>query len=350
MRPCLHPRFVPPFRPGGDMTFADRYTTLVQDYVREADEAQLDAASKLGTELVMRGIPTEEVAEYHQLAIQRILAAADPAQHCADVDRAGVVLIEVLMAYGMLFRRRLDAAEQQLLVKVRELERSNKDLERFGFTVSHDLGAPLRTISSFLGLLVRETDGQLNERSQDYITRAVNAADRMRTLLQDVLFYSRMTKAEFTHVDTAAVAADLIADLDETIQRTSATIEIGELPTVHGSDALIRLLLGNLLNNALKFCRDDPPQVSVSAIRKGGRWEFCVADNGIGINPVHADRIFEVFQRLHGVTAYAGSGVGLAVVKRVVDWHGGRIWVESEEGSGAAFLFTLPSISNEEAG
>jgi len=239
-------------------------------------------------------------------------------------------------------------AEAALEESRTELERSNADLARFAYVASHDLQEPLRTVSSYLSLLKRRYRGQLDESADEFIDYAVDGATRMSALIRDVLAYSRVgTRArEFAPVDCAALVAMATADLQARIADTGARVTAMGLPTVCGDETQLGQLFQNLIGNALKFCRD-APDVRVSAERQGDAWLLRVRDNGIGIAPEQAERIFQVFQRLHSRTEYEGTGIGLAVCKRIVERHGGRIWVESEPGHGATFLFTLPAVREQ---
>ncbi len=235
-------------------------------------------------------------------------------------------------------------AEAALEESRAELERSNADLARFAYVASHDLQEPLRTVSSYLSLLKRRYRGRLDENADEFIDYAVDGATRMSGLIRDVLAYSRVgTRAkEFAPVDCAALVAAATANLQARIADTGARVIAAGLPTVCGDETQLGQLFQNLIGNALKFCQE-ASDVRVSAERQGDAWLLRVRDNGIGIAPDQAERIFQVFQRLHSRTEYEGTGIGLAICKRIVERHRGRIWVESEPGHGATFLFTLPA-------
>lgn len=226
-----------------------------------------------------------------------------------------------------------------------KLARSNQDLNEFAFVASHDLQEPLRVVVSFTSLLTKRNP-DLDEKSSDYIRRAQSAAIRMQTLINDLLTYSRVGTAdvEFVAVSTPQIVAEVIDDLSERIRESGATVNVGQLPTVSGDSVQLHQLFQNLIGNALKYAGDQPPVVDVTAHRDPADpsyWQFTVADNGIGFDPKFAERIFVIFQRLHARNAYSGTGIGLAVCKRVVARHGGRIWAESQPGVGSAFQFTL---------
>lgn len=243
-------------------------------------------------------------------------------------------------------------AERDLHRYARELEESNDELAKFAYVASHDLQEPLRMVTSFLQLLERRYEGQLDETASQYIEYAVDGARRMQRLIQDLLAYSRVgTRGrEFEPVDSREVVLDVLHDLGPAIHDAGAEVEVGDaLPTVFADPTQLHQLFLNLVGNALKFRREGTPSririAAEPAMLADGRpgWRFSVADNGIGIDPRYADRIFQVFQRLHTREEYEGTGIGLAICKKIVERHGGTISVTSEEGEGATFTFTLPS-------
>ena len=236
-------------------------------------------------------------------------------------------------------------AQEDLLRAVADLERSNKELQQFAYVASHDLQEPLRTVASYVDLLAMKYKGKLDEKADKYISYAVEGASRMATLINDLLAYSRVGThgKAFTDVAMAEVVAKATANLKSAIRQSQAVITQDDLPVVKGDETQLGQLLQNLLANAVKFRRKDaPPRIHVSAGRSGADWGFGVQDNGIGIEPQFRERIFAIFQRLHTREEYAGTGVGLAISKRIVERHGGRIWVESKPGEGSRFYFTLP--------
>jgi len=236
-------------------------------------------------------------------------------------------------------------AERILQERARELGRSNAELEQFAYVASHDLSEPLRMVSSYLQLLRRRYRGALDEDADTFIDFAVDGAARMRDLIDDLLTYSRVGRdgIEPGQVDLQNAVAGTLRSLSAAVDQAGATVEVAELPWVTGDPAGLGQLLQNLMANALKFrAPDRPAHVQVEAQRFIGGWCVAVADNGIGIDPEHADRIFKMFQRLHTRDAYEGTGIGLAVCRRIVERHGGRIWVEPTQGGGATFRFTLP--------
>ncbi|WP_433291393.1 sensor histidine kinase [Pseudonocardia sp. CA-142604] len=237
------------------------------------------------------------------------------------------------------------AANRRLDEQAQELERSNRDLEQFAYVASHDLQEPLRKVSSFCQLLQRRYGGKLDERADQYIEFAVDGASRMQRLINDLLAFSRVgrTTENFVSVHLGELAATAAAQLESTREEAAGEIVIGELPVVSGDRALLQALLVNLLGNGLKFHRTDvPPVVRLECRRDGDFWEITVTDNGIGIEPEYSDKVFVIFQRLHGRDVYPGTGIGLALAKKIVEFHGGRIGLVETPGPGAAVRFTLP--------
>ncbi len=235
--------------------------------------------------------------------------------------------------------------EQALRITAEELGRSNKDLEQFAYVASHDLQEPLRMVTGFVQLLQQNYGGRLDADADKYIGYAVDGAKRMRSLIDDLLTYSRAGSRGQTlaPTDVGAALRQALANLRTGIEETAAEITCGELPTIPADHVQLVQLFQNLVGNALRFRGDAPPQIHVDAVRKDDHWLFAVRDNGIGIDPEYRDRIFLIFQRLHTRKQYPGTGIGLAICKKIVDRHGGRIWVESQEGQGATFHFTLPA-------
>ncbi len=237
-------------------------------------------------------------------------------------------------------------ANAQLEQRAVELVRSNQDLEQFAYVASHDLQEPLRKVASFCQLLQRRYAGRLDERADQYISFAVDGAHRMQRLIDDLLEFSRIGRNSnaFAPVHLDEVAADAAAAAQPEVAATGGSITVTDMPVVLGDRSLLSALMTNLVNNAVKFRRKGQPlEISLSARPVGMYWEISCADNGIGIEPEHAERIFIIFQRLHTRDAYPGTGIGLSIAKRIVDHHGGRIWVESAGlNEGTVVRFTIP--------
>jgi PAS domain S-box-containing protein len=241
--------------------------------------------------------------------------------------------------------RRLNTElEQRVAARTAQLERSNRELEHFAYVASHDLQEPLRALSSFSQLLAQRYNGRLDTDAHEFIEFIIAAATRMRTLIDDLLAFSRIGTrgTAFAPVDYEAIVDTAKANLDAAIAESGAVITHDALPTLRADHTQLTQLFQNLFSNAIKFRRaDESPRVHVSAARQDGAWRFSVRDNGIGIDPLYFDRIFVIFQRLHAREAYPGTGIGLAICKKIVERHSGRIWVESAPGSGSTFHFTI---------
>jgi PAS domain S-box-containing protein len=226
-----------------------------------------------------------------------------------------------------------------------ELLRSNSELEQFAYIASHDLQEPLRSIAGSCQLLQRRFGQSLDPAAQEFIDYAVEGAKRMQRLINDLLSYSQVTtKArDPIRTDCNNVLRQIIGNLRESIEATKATIEYDSLPAVLADSSQVAQLFQNIVANALKFHGTDVPHIIIKASKEKSFWHFSVNDNGIGISPQYFDRIFIIFKRLHGQEEYPGTGIGLATCKKIVERHGGRIWVESQPGNGTTFHFTLPA-------
>ncbi len=254
---------------------------------------------------------------------------------------------EQLQRQAELLRQAQRESERQAA----ELARSNAELEHFAHVVAHDLAEPLRMVSSYCRLLERRYRDRLDEKAARFIAYAVEGAERMQRMIEGLLELARVSSRgrEFQPVDCQAVFLQACADLEAAIQATGARVTADSLPVVWGDETQLLRLLENLIGNALKFRRQEPAEVHVSAIQHGGEWIFAVRDNGLGIEPRDRERVFMIFERLHTRSQYPGEGLGLAIAKRIVERHGGRIWVESEPGCGSVFYFTMPAASRPAA-
>jgi signal transduction histidine kinase len=241
----------------------------------------------------------------------------------------------------------LDATQSlnnRLVRQAKDLEHSNRDLEQFAYVASHDLQEPLRKVTGFCELLRRRYGEELDERANTYIEFAVDGARRMSVLINDLLAFSRVGRGNVapTPQDCERLLAAALGNLEKVITETGAWVTHDPLPTVPGVGSLLTTLLQNLVGNGLKFRASEPPRIHIRAERDGEHWSFWVTDNGIGIDPAYAERIFVIFQRLHAKADYPGTGIGLALCRRIVEHHGGRIWLDPAIAPGAAFRFTLP--------
>ncbi len=341
--------------PGMRIRAASRYGV---DLVRAADESEVrpadwpeqlrkynaDGTPMAEDELPLtRAIRRGEVTTNLELYIRRpgmegmvpVLVSAAPIH-----DSGGRIIGGVLVWRDIAD---IKEAMDRLETTAAELERSNRDLEQFAYVASHDLQEPLRMITGYLQLIERRYKGSLDEDADEFINFAVDGAARMQRLITDLLTYSRVGArgSPFGPVDMEEVLEHAMENLEGAIEESGAVVTHDALPTVHGDKTQLTQLLQNLIGNALKFRGEAAPAVHVAAEPYDRRWRFSVRDNGIGIESQYERRIFLIFQRLHGRREYPGTGIGLAICKKIVDRHGGRIWVESEPGRGSTFFFTL---------
>ncbi|GAB3946926.1 hypothetical protein GCM10028805_18260 [Spirosoma harenae] len=238
------------------------------------------------------------------------------------------------------YERELSFRQQAVL----ELTRSNEELQQFAYVASHDLQSPLKTISNYLTLLKQKYGPQLSDDANRLIATSANAAERMRALINDLLNFSRVgTEVAFTQVDLNQIVAEVLEELQEEIEDTNARFDVGRLPSITAHYTDLKQVFQNLIANSLKYRQlTVSPHIIVRAINEDDQFCFAVRDNGIGIDQQYFDRVFQIFQRLHGRNEYSGTGIGLATCKKVVHIYGGQIWVESTPGEGSTFYFTLP--------
>lgn len=237
-------------------------------------------------------------------------------------------------------------ANKLLKKTMKDLKRSNRELEQFAYVASHDLQEPLRMVSSFTQLLEMKYKNKLDDEALEYINFAVDGAKRMKLLIQDLLTYSRVTSKaeEFEEVELENVLDDVLFDLGKKIEENQAIITREPLPKIHADYSQILQAFQNLIGNALKYRSQKTPKIHISVKKKDKQWLFSVEDNGIGIEPEYHENVFQIFRRLHSQEEYEGTGIGLAITKRIIERHKGRIWVESEQGKGTTFYFTIPTL------
>ena len=271
----------------------------------------------------------------------------DQRDHLMAVARQMGITLEnrELFDEATVSKDRLEKAYQTLAQQAQELMRSNSDLQQFAYVASHDLQEPLRVITGFTQLLAKRYQGKLDKDADEYIGHSVEGAMRMQRLINDLLLYSRVgTQGKpFAHASCEEVLATALANLRVVMEESEAVVTHEPLPEVWCDGEQLVQLLQNLIGNGIKYRNSDRPRVHVSCRREGSQWLFSVKDNGIGIDSQYAERVFVIFQRLHGRDEYPGSGIGLAICKKIAEHHGGNIWVESELGKGATFYFTMPA-------
>ena len=299
--------------------------------------------------LLALGLRATAIRPLHRLAEQARRVAGGDFGH--EVSLRGPREVTNLAADVNTMRQRIlqelaatQDANSDLQAHTAELERSNSELEQFAYVASHDLQEPLRKVASFTQLLQRRYAGQLDARADQYIEFAVDGAKRMQALINDLLTYSRLGRSarEPALVSSDAALAQARNNLAASIEETGATVETGHLPLVLAELTLLTAVFQNLLSNALKFSGGKPPRIVITTTRDEPCWLFSFTDDGIGIEPEYAERIFVIFQRLNERAAYPGTGIGLAMTRKIVEYFGGRIWLDTTCTEGARFLFTLP--------
>jgi signal transduction histidine kinase len=292
--------------------------------------------------------PVEELAETVRLVSARKDYSVRAKARVKDevgllIDGFNEMLAQI-QAQDAFLQTARDELEEKVKERTAELERSNRELEQFAYVASHDLQEPLRKVASYVELLARRYRGHIDPNADKFIGYITEGVDRMRGLIGDLLAYSRVGKTTGSRepTDLSAVAREALSNLETTIKESGAEVICDPLPTVRANQSQMLQLFQNLIGNAIKFRGSDPPRVRLSAQRKEREWVLSVRDNGIGIDAAHRDRIFVIFQRLHSRSEYPGTGIGLAICKKIVEGLGGRIWVESEAGKGSTFYFSLP--------
>lgn len=283
------------------------------------------------------------VLVYVLLAVAFLLYVARLADRAAEHRRR--IEIENATAAPALAQRaaELEQANAELAATSARLERSNEELQRFATVASHDLREPLRVVSGFAELLGRRHGDKLGDDGKRFIDAITGGVARMDEMISDLLAYARAGRSDqpFETVDVNEVVSESLAGLQRAIEESGAQVEVDDLPPVAGNPAALRQLFQNLVANAIKFVDDGPPRIRIWAAEVPEGWRFSVRDNGIGVKPEQAEKIFGMFTRLHGAEQYPGTGVGLALCQRIVDVHGGQIWVEPAPGGGSQFMFTI---------
>lgn len=316
-------------------------------YIALGVAAVLLAASIISFIMVLRRIVVRPVAE---LASQAGQVAGGAFTHPLVVN-GPTELVELAEGVDSMRHRIIDEwwksneRREQLDRQTTELRRSNGELEQFAYVASHDLQEPLRKVASFCRMLERRYGGELDERGRQYIAYAVDGANRMQTLINDLLSFSRVGRSspDDSVVDMNEVLSAALENLAGVREETGAQVTSAELPEVPGDRTLLTQLLQNLIGNAIKFRGEQVPRIHIGVYPLGAMWEFSCVDNGIGIDAQHAERIFLIFQRLHGRTDYPGTGIGLALCKKIVEYHGGTIWLDERESiHGTTFRWNLP--------
>jgi PAS domain S-box-containing protein len=306
-------------------------------------------------------IPEQGLAE-HADQIARIAAGAGPQEYEATRHRNDGKTVEVAVSKSPIYDARGNfiaistisyditermRAERELRERTQELARSNAELEQFAYVVSHDLQEPLRMIASYLQLLSKRYQGRFDKDADDFINFAAGGAMRMKQIIRDLLDYSRAGHGLRPRpVELSRALERALASLALTVEENHAVVTVDGLPRVMGDEGRLAEVFQNLISNSIKFRSAEAPRICISAVRGDGYWTISVGDNGIGIDREYKDRIFAMFQRLHGREDYPGTGIGLAICKRIVECIGGHIWVESGYGCGATFRFTVPAVED----
>jgi len=340
----------------------DRYDALHRRWISEVVQPLLASKNRaerarltlLGKNLV------DDMRSEERLADRQVVARLNDLRVrnrvTVIVSTATIVVLTIVMGAAALeTERRQRREEHRLALKLAEqneaLERSNRLLQEFAYAASHDLQEPLRTVASFTQLLERRYAGRLDGDAAEFMYYIVDGATRMQALIDDILRYSRVTThgQPLERVDLRDVVKRALLNLRASIDERSAEVLVGDLPNVRGDASQLLQLFQNLIANGIKYNTNDRPRIEIAASRTNGEATLTVRDDGIGIAPEYHERIFRIFQRLHSRSEFPGTGVGLALCSRIVERHGGRIWVDSVEGEGASFSFTLHSQEEETA-
>lgn len=276
--------------------------------------------------------------------VRKMMASGKPvtSEEHSDINNRDYQVTATPLGKNMVITMSVDITERKR--DEEEIKRSNAELQQFAYVASHDLQEPLRMVTSYLGLLEKKYGNELSPQAKEFIGFAVDGSMRMKELIDDLLEYSRIDSGpiDLNEVDMNEVATVVEEDLHASIEETGSMIIINHLPTIRADNTQMKQLLANLVSNAIKFHGDSRPKIEISAVTYENEFVFSVEDNGIGIDPKYADKLFKMFSRLHARDEYPGTGIGLAICKKIVDRHGGKIWFESEPGKGTTFYFTVP--------
>jgi len=347
------------------------YQAVLRDYLEMKREVSLRQAYEIGRQAVLEDVGLLRIVTVHH----QLLAGLNDGRKTAEILSAGDFLRETLSSFEMIHRgykemvgalkqrtneldetnRKLSELNETLETKVaeksaaaekksQELVRVNHELEQFVHAAAHDLKEPLRTITSYVQLLQRSYQSVKDDEAQEYVHYVVEGTHRLQELIDDLLSYTRLNDRSQPHqlVEMPKVFREALSSLETVIKETGAQVTADGLPSVTANRAHMSLLLQNLISNALKFHGKDPPKIHVSARRDAGQWVFSVSDNGIGIDRKYFDKLFVVFQRLNTRDEYPGTGMGLALCRKIIEQLNGKIWLESEVGKGTVFYFAIP--------
>ncbi len=344
----------------GRITFANPAAAVMLGY--EADEMILRKAHPLlqhtradgepkpeSQSLIYAAFKDDDVYHVSDELFWRNDGESFPVEYTATPLRKAGEVVGAVVVFKDITERKL--AERNLRETLNELARSNRELEMFAYVVSHDLQEPLRMVQSYVQLLNRRYGDELDEDAREFIDFAVEGAERMQRMMEDLLRYSRVGSRGDEFEETALDSAldEALENLSVSIDESNATIERNELPVLKIDRGQMVQVFQNLIGNAIKFSGPEPPCVHIDAERDNGSWVVSVSDEGIGIPDEQRERIFALFQRLHGQDSYSGTGIGLAICKRIIERHGGSIWIESTPGEGSTFYFSLPAPDDSQA-